>query len=87
LRKGIQIITAHLHGISDAEKNLTDSLMIDLDYNGMTNKYMHTITGVGVKANQGWNAAIWAIRNKLIKRGKATDTYFRAADAKIASIE
>ena len=80
-------IAAHLHGIPDAEKNLTDRLMIDLDYNGTTNEYMHTITGVGVKANQGWNAAIWAIWNELIKRGKATDAYFRAADAKIASIE
>ena len=61
--------------------------MIDLDYNGTTNEYMHTVTGVGVKANQGWNASVWAIWNELIKRGKATDAYFKAADAKIASIE
>ena len=80
-------IAAHLHGIPDAEQNLTERLMIDLDYNGTTNEYMHTITGVGVKANQGWNASIWAIWNELIKRGKATDAYFRAADAKLASIE
>ena len=80
-------IAAHLHGIPDAEKNLTERLMIDLDYNGTTNEYMHTITGVGVKANQGWNASIWAIWNELIKRGKATDAYFRAADAKLESIE
>ena len=80
-------IAGHLHGMADAEKNLTERLMIDLDYNGTTNEYMHTVTGIGVKANQGWNASIWAIWNELIKRGKATDAYFKAADAKIASIE
>ena len=80
-------VAGHLHGMPDAEKNLTERLMIDLDYNGTTNEYMHTVTGVGVKANQGWNAAIWAIWNELIKRGSATDAYFLAADAKIASIE
>ena len=48
---------------------------------------MQTIKGVGVKANQGWNASIWAIWNELIKRGKATDAYFKAADAKMETIE
>lgn len=80
-------IAAHLHGMPDAERNLTERLMIDLNYNGTTNEYMHTVTGVGVKANQGWNASIWAIWNELIKRGKATDAYFRAADAKMETIE
>ena len=80
-------IAAHLHGIPDAEKNLTERLMVDLDYNGTTNEYIHTITGVGVKANQGWNASVWAIWNELIRRGKATDSYFRAADEKLLSIE
>ena len=79
-------IAAYLHGISDAEKNLTERLMIDLDYDGATHEYMHTIKGKGVKANQGWNAAIWAIWNELIQRGKATDAFFRAADAKMETI-
>ena len=79
-------IAGHLHGMPDAEKNLTERLMIDLDYNGTTNEYMHTLTGIGVKANQGWNASIWAIWSELIKRGKATDAYFRAADAKMESM-
>jgi hypothetical protein len=80
-------IAAHLHGIPDAEKNMTERLMIDLNFDGATHEYMHTVKGIGVKANQGWNAAIWAIWNELMKRGKATDAYFRAADAKLASIE
>ena len=80
-------IAAYLHGVSDAEKNMTERLMIDLDFDGATHEYMHTVKGIGVKANQGWNAAIWAIWNELIKRGRATDAYFRAADEKMESIE
>ncbi|MBP3555359.1 MAG: hypothetical protein J6K63_06915 [Clostridia bacterium] len=79
-------IAAYLHGMPDAEKNLTERLLIDLDYDGATHEYMHTITGTGVKANQGWNAAVYAIWEELIRRGKATDAFFRAADAKIASL-
>ena len=80
-------IAAYLHGIADAEKNMTERLMIDLEFDGATHEYMHTVRGIGVKSNQGWNASIWAIWNELIKRGKATDAYFRAADAKMETIE
>lgn len=80
-------IAAHLHGIADAEKNMTERLMIDLNFDGATHEYMHTVKGIGVKSNQGWNASIWAIWNELMKRGKATDAYFRAADAKMEMIE
>ena len=80
-------IAAHLHGIADAEKNMTERLMIDLNYDGATHEYMHTVKGKGVKSNQGWNASIWVIWNELIKRGKATDAFFCAADAKMESIE
>ena len=79
-------IAAHLHGIADAEKNLTDRLMIDLDYDGATHEYMHTLKGIGVKANQGWNASIYAIWAEVMKRGLATSAYFDAADAKMASL-
>ena len=48
--------------------------------------FMHTLTGTGVKANQGWNAAVYAIWEERIRRGKATDAFFHAADAKIASL-
>ena len=80
-------IAGYLHGMPDAEANLTERLIIDLNYNGTTYEYMHTVKGNGVKANQGWNAAIWAIWNELIKRGKATDAFFRAADAKLETME
>lgn len=80
-------IAAYLHGIPDAEKNLTERLMIDLNFDGATHEYMHTLKGIGVKANQGWNASIYAIWEELIRRGKATDDFFKAADAKLAAIE
>ena len=79
-------IVAHLHGIPDAEKNMTERLFIDFDYDGATHEYMHTIKGIGVKANQGWNACIYAIWEELIRRGRATTAYFEAADKKLASI-
>ncbi len=79
-------IAGYLHGMPDAEKNLTERLMIDLDYGGATYEYMHTIKGNGVKANQGWNAAVYAIWEELIRRGKATDAFFKAADEKIISL-
>ena len=80
-------IAAYLHHIADAEKNLTERLMIDLNFDGATHEYMHTVKGVGVKANQGWNASIYAIWEELIARGVATDAFFRAADAKMAEIQ
>ena len=79
-------IAGYLHGMHDAEQNLIDRLLIDLDYGGATYEYMHTIKGNGVKANQGWNASIYAIWEELIRRGKADDAFFKAADAKIASL-
>ena len=79
-------IAGYLHGMPDAEKNLTDRLLIDLNYGGATYEYMHTIKGNGVKANQGWNASVYAIWEELIRRGKATDAFFKAADAKIVSL-
>ncbi|MBQ8497405.1 MAG: hypothetical protein IJ489_08145 [Clostridia bacterium] len=79
-------IAGYLHGMPDAEQNLIDRLLIDLDYGGATYEYMHTIRGNGVKANQGWNASIYAIWEELIRRGKANDAFFQAADAKIASL-
>ena len=46
----------------------------------------YLLTGTGVKANQGRNAAVYTIREERIRRGRATDAFFRAADAKIASL-
>ncbi len=80
-------IAGYLHGMPDAEQNLTERLLIDLNYDGATHEYMHTVRGNGVKANQGWNAAIYAIWEELIARGVATDAFFRAADDRLARMQ
>ena len=80
-------ICAYLHNVEDAEKNMIERLMIDLDYDGATHEYMHTVRGFGGKPNQGWNAAIYAFWEELVKRGRATSAYLDAAEAKLATLE
>ena len=80
-------IAGHLHGMLDAQQNLIDRLAVDLRYGGATYEYMHTIKGNGVKANQGWNASVYAIWEELIARGVATDRFFREADAMLDSYQ
>jgi hypothetical protein len=80
-------ICAYLHNVEDAEKNMTERLMIDLDYDGATHEYMHTVRGFGGKPNQGWNAAIFAFWEELVRRGRATGAYLEAAEAKLATLE
>ena len=79
-------IAAHLHGAGEAERNLTQRLMIDLDFDGATHEYMHTVRGNGVKSGQGWNAGIYAIWEDIMQKGKAGDAFFAAADKKLESI-
>ena len=78
-------IAAYLHGMKDAEQNMINRVLIDLNAGGSTFEYIHTVTGTGVKANQGWNAAIYAIWEELIARGKASNTFFKAIDEKLES--
>jgi len=79
-------IAAHLHGAEEAESNLTERLMIDLRFDGATHEYMHTLRGNGVKANQGWNAGIYAIWEDIMKKGKAGGGFFAAADEYMENI-
>jgi hypothetical protein len=79
-------ICAYLHNIEDAEQNMIERLMIDLDYDGATHEYMHTVRGFGGKPNQGWNASIYAFWEELVKRGRATTAFFDAAEAKLKSL-
>ena len=69
-----------VHTVYDRPRHVDPTHPVHFNANGL-----HTIKGKGVKANQGWNAAIWAIWNELIKKGKATNSFFRAVDAKMES--
>ena len=79
-------IAAHLHGAKDAVDNMIRRLFIDLDYDGATHEYMHTVRGFGSKANQGWNAAVYAIWDTLCRRGDGDRRFFDAAEKKFREI-
>ena len=79
-------IDAHLHGAPDAADNMIWRLFIDLDYDGATHEYMHTLKGNGVKANQGWNAAVYEIWDELCKSGKGDPRFFEAAEDKLRNV-
>lgn len=79
-------IAAYIHGCEGALDNMINRLMIDLDYDGATHEYMHTLKGNGVKANQGWNAVICAMWDRLLARGEGDIRYFIEADKKLDSI-
>lgn len=80
-------IAAYIHGADGALDNMIWRLYVDLDFDGATHEYMHTIKGNGVKANQGWNAAIYAIWENLVARGVGDKRFFDAAEEKLHSIE
>ncbi|MBO4429243.1 MAG: hypothetical protein J5832_04745, partial [Clostridia bacterium] len=79
-------IAAYVHGADGALDNMIWRLMIDLDYDGATHEYMHTIKGNGVKANQGWNAIVYVFWDILCKRGIGDRKFFDAAEAKLKTI-
>ena len=79
-------IAAHLHGAKDAVDNMIRRLFIDLDYDGATHEYMHTVRGFGSKANQGWNAAVYAIWDIVCRRGDGDGRFFAAAEEKLKEI-
>ena len=74
-------------GADGALDNMIWRLYVDLDFDGATHEYMHTVKGNGVKANQGWNAAIYAIWEELIRRGVGDKRFFDAAEEKLRGIE
>lgn len=80
-------IHAHLHHIPEAVDNMINRLAIDLNYDGATHEYTHTVTGFCGKANQGWNAAVYAIWDTLCQKGKGDDRFFDAAEKMLREIE
>ena len=47
---------------------------------------MHTVRGFGSKANQGWNAAVYAIWDIVCRRGDGDGRFFAAAEEKLKEI-
>lgn len=79
-------IEGYLHHSKTALQNMIDRLMIDLNFDGATHEYMHTIKGNGVKANQGWNASIYAIWDEFCARGIGDKRFFDEAEEKMREL-
>ncbi len=73
-------IDAHLHKAAEAEDMLIWRAAIDFKTGGTYHEFIDTVTGEGVKANQGWNAAVYAIWKILIDRGLAGTRFFDETD-------
>lgn len=76
-------IEGYLHGCKEALDNMINRMMIDLNFDGATHEYIHTIKGNGVKANQGWNAVVYAFWNELCKRGRGDKRFFDETNKKL----
>ncbi|MBO5452785.1 MAG: hypothetical protein J6A69_02340 [Clostridia bacterium] len=71
---------AYIHGAENAEENLIWRSGIDFKLGGTYFEHINTVTGDANKANQGWNACIYALWQMLIDKGVANDRFFREMD-------
>ena len=70
-------IGGYLHHAKGAEDNLIERGKLDFMIGGTFYEHINTVTGIGNKANQGWNSAIYNIWEQLMERGVASDRFFR----------
>ena len=71
------LMDAYLHGAADAEDEMIWRTKLEFARGGTTHEYIDTITGKAFKPNMGWNAGTYAMWRQIMKRGKATDRFFR----------
>lgn len=76
----IFLIDAYLHKAPGALDEILWRGSLDFKLGGTYFEYLNTVTGKPRKANQGWNAAVYAIWQKLIDKGLADDKLFRVID-------
>lgn len=74
-------IGGFLHHAKDAEEHLIARGKLDFMIGGTFYEHINTVTGMGNKANQGWNSAIYNIWEQLMERGVASDRFFREIEA------
>ena len=72
------LINSYLHGAPDALSEIIWRSSLDFKLGGTYFEHINTITGKLGKSNQGWNAAVYVIWDKLVKDGKADDSMFDA---------
>lgn len=74
------LIDSYLHKVPGALDELVWRGTLDFKLGGTYFEYINTVSGKPEKANQGWNAAVYAIWDKLIENGKADQTLYDAID-------
>lgn len=80
-------IDAYIHGAPDAEQHVIDRTLLDFSLGSTYFEHIDTVSGKPNKANQGWNAAIYAIWQQLMNEGKAGSRYFDEVETYLAAIE
>lgn len=71
------LMDAHLHGAGDAEDLMIWRTKLEFSIGGSTHEYIDTVSGKAYKPNMGWNAAVYGLWTEIMKRGKATDRFFK----------
>lgn len=80
-------IDAYIHGAPDAEQHIIDRTLLDLSLGSTYFEHIDTDCGKANKANQGWNAAIYAIWQQLMKEGRADSRYFDEIENYLSAIK
>ncbi len=80
-------IDAYIHGAKNAEQHIIDRTLIDLSLGSTYFEHIDTASGKPNKANQGWNAAIYAIWTQLMNEGKAGSRYFDEVEKYLSTVE
>lgn len=74
------LVASYLHNAPGALDEIKWRGALDFKLGGTYFEHNHTVTGKTDKENQGWNAAIYAIWQKLIADGKADESFFDTID-------
>ncbi|MEI6072675.1 MAG: hypothetical protein WCS31_12835 [Verrucomicrobiae bacterium] len=72
------LIDCHLHGAPGALAALIWRGTLDFKIGGTYFEHINTVSGRPDKANQGWNAAIYAIWRRLMEQGKVDGSLLNA---------
>jgi len=80
-------IDALLQGASEAEQRIIDRTLLDFSLGSTYFEHIDTVTGEPDKANQGWNAAVYAIWKQLVEEGAVSDRYLTEMENYLSAIE
>ena len=80
-------IDALLQGASEAEQRIIDRTLLDFSLGSTYFEHIDTVTGEPDKANQGWNAAVYAIWKQLVEEGAVSDRYLTEMENYLYAIE